>query len=50
MENSEEYKEDDGEMIQLDVEVANLPSSPTTEAQYSHNWNLMATLKTRIGA
>ena len=35
-------------MIQMDVEAANLPSPPTTEAQYSHNWNLMATLKKRI--
>ena len=35
-------------MIQLDVEAANLPSSPTTEAQYFHNWKLMATLKKRI--
>ena len=48
MENSEDYKEDDGEMIQLDVEAANLPSSPTIEAQYSHKWKLMATLKKRI--
>ena len=48
MENSEEYKEDDGEMIQLDVEAANLPSSPTTETQYPHNWKLMAMLKKRI--
>ena len=48
MENSEEYKEDDGETIQMNVETANLPSSPTTKAQYSHNWNLMATLKKRI--
>ena len=32
----------------MDVEAANLPSPPTTEAQYSHKWNLMATLKTRI--
>ena len=37
MENSKDYKEDDGEMIQLDVEAANLPSSPTTEAHYSSN-------------
>ena len=37
MENFEDYKEDDGEMIQLDVEAVNLPSSPTTEAHYSHN-------------
>ena len=48
MENSEAYKEDDGEMIQLDVEAANLPSSPTTKTQYSHNWKLMAALKKRI--
>ena len=48
MEESKDYKEDDGEMIQLDVEAANLPSSPTTEAHYSHNWKLMATLKKRI--
>ena len=48
IENSEEYKEDDGEMIQLDVEAANLPSSPTIEAHYSNNWKIMATLKKRI--
>ena len=49
MENSEEYKEDDGEMIQLDVKAANLPSSPTTKAHYSsNNWKIMATLKKRI--
>ena len=48
MEHTDDFKEDDDEMINLNEEQLTLPSFIGSEVQYAKNWLIMKTLKRRI--